>query len=65
MNLIKTTEPVDLLDGLYEATWTANELTLHTLDGDVMAFTTSSSIRGTFELDVDIEDGLIYTDRKI
>lgn len=65
MNIIKTIEPIDLLDGEYQTTWTANEITIHTLDGDVIALTTSTSIRGTFEFDVNIKDGIIYTDRKL
>jgi hypothetical protein len=60
--IIKTAELVNLLDGEYQATWTQNEMAIHTLDGDVIATTINAIIRGTFELDINIEDGLIITD---
>lgn len=65
MNIINTTDEIGLLDGEYQATWTENEMAIHTLDGDVLAETTHASIRGTIELDIEIENGLIYTDKKI
>jgi hypothetical protein len=58
----KTIDPVDLPDGEYVATWSGHIITIHTLDGDVEAQTSDAGIRGTMELDVEIENGIIYSE---
>ena len=62
MNELKTKEPIDLMDGEYQATWSGWKITVHTLDNDVEA-DTISKVRGTIELNAVIEDGIIYNDK--
>ena len=58
----KTIDPVDLPDGEYEATWSGHVITIHTLDRDIEAQTSNAGVRGTFELEIEIEDGIIYSE---
>ena len=58
----KTRELIDLPNGEYDATWSGCTITIHTLDGDIEAITTETSIRGIVELPIEIEDGIIYSE---